>query len=255
MEGRGRRGGREGRRDSSRGRGRREERMNKESEFTQIHLVFQTWIKHYKKLLAITHIPSLHLVYVGVEDGSIMAFSEDLPSHPLISLDPLLTKPPLVSLTPIAQYRDSTQSCSCILAIPLTKQSNQCSGGNQEQQYELWVGQKGNMITVLDAASLRVVKFLLNRLDQSVMPTFVAHLSCSHLVYGSTKGVAKGEGSQGTCDHLSVYSALYHGQYVTRWSVEQKKPMDCFDCRPHATGVEGQLCYFTDSAGDPLLLF
>lgn len=188
-----------------------------------------------------THLPPLHVVYIGLEDGSILAFSEDLPPQPLVSLDPSLTNPPLVSLTPVSQYRDSTQSTACILAIP---QSNQSSGVDDKPSgggdlYELWVGQKGNRITVLDAASLRVIKFLYNQLDQSVMPSFVAYLSCSHMVYGcsSIRGVAKGEGS---CDHGSVYSALYHGQYVTRWNAVTKKPVDCFDCRPHAIEDKGQ---------------
>ena len=212
--------------------------------------MFQTWIKHYKKLLCITHLPPLHLVYIGMEDGSILAYNEELPSQPIISLDPSLTNPPLVSLSPIRQYRDSSQSCSRILAVPQRNQSNRSSSGDQEKLhvsicedlYELWVGQKGNRITVLDAASLRVVKFLHNELDQSVLPTFVAYLSCSHLVYGcsSARGVAKGEGPSGSCDHMSVYSALCHGQYVTRWSVEHKKPVDCFDSRPYGRRNEGQ---------------
>lgn len=202
-------------------------------------------------MLSMTHLPPLHLVYVGLEDGSILAFSEDLPSQPLISLDPSLTNPPLVSLSPVTQYRDSSQSCSCLLAIPRTNPSNQSCGvdhvepsGGGGESYELWVGQKGNRITVLDAASLRVVKFLHNELDQSMMPTFVAYLSCSHLVYGcsSARGAVKGEGPPGSCDHMSVYSALYHGQYVTRWSAELKKPVDCFDCRPYGKD-EGMFLY------------
>lgn len=186
-----------------------------------------------------THLPPLHLVYIGLEDGTILAFSEDLPSPPLVSLDPSLTNPPLVSLTPVSLYRDSTQSSSCILAVPHTNQSNGVSAGGDS--YELWVGQRGNRVTVLDAASLKVIKFLYNLLDRSVLPSFVAYLSCSHMVYGcsSARGVAKAEGV-GSCDHMSVYSALYHGQYVTRWNAVGKKAVDCFDCRPHALGIEGQ---------------
>lgn len=199
-------------------------------------------------MLSMTHLPPLHMVYIGLEDGSILAFGEDLPSQPLVSLDPSLTNPPLVSLTPVSQYRDSTQSSSCILAIPQTNLSNQSGGVDKPSSggdlYELWVGQKGNRITVLDAASLRVIKFLHNQLDQSVMPSFVAYLSCSHMVYGcsSPRGVAKAEGA-GSCDHMSVYSALYRGQYVTRWNAAAKKPVDCFDCRPHAPEDKGQAVY------------
>ena len=204
------------------------------------NLSLQTWIKHYKQIRSLVHLPSLHSVYMGLNDGSVLAYHDELPSQPLVSLDSTLKSPPLVALNPVAQYKDSSQITSCILAIPQSNQSNQ-SGSNDpvKETYELWVGQRDNKITVLDAATLKVVKFLQNSLDQSIMPSFVAYLSCTHLVYGCTarKGVAssKGEGL-GSCDHMSVYSALRHGQYVTRWNSQLKKPMDSFDCRSRVQG-------------------
>lgn len=170
-----------------------------------------------------------------------------------MTLDPSLTTPPLVSLSPVAQYRESSQSSSCIVALPIhdTNTSNQSHSYEREKSsdspgkglYELWVGQKENKITVLDAASLEVVKFLYNSLDKSVMPSFVAYLSCNHLVYGSStvKGAVSGKGEgQGACQHLNVYSALYHGQYVTRWDARKKQPVESFDCQDHANADEGQ---------------
>ncbi len=213
--------------------------------------VLQTWIKHYKKIQAITHLPALRSVYLGLDDGSVLAYSDDLPSLPLVSVDPTLTSPPLVPLVPTATYRDSTQSSSCILALPrhtgVSEGESPPSGGDassakKEFSYELWVGQKGNCITVLDAASLEVVKFLKNPFDKSEMPSFVAYMSCSHLVYGcysaarrSGGGAGKGEGKgEGSEVIASVYSALYHGQYMTRWNAETKKPVGSLDCRTHS---------------------
>ena len=240
----------------------------------------QTWIRHYKQILSMAHLSPLRLVYVGLEDGSILAFDEDLPSPPLVSLDPTLTNPPLISLQPVCQYRDSTQTSSCLLAIPCSSenqsnQSNQSGGQDQEGpslssssssslsspcSYELWVGQKGNRITVLDAATLKVIKFLHNELDQSFMPSYVAYLSCSHLVYGCSSarggGVAgvKGEGAGGVvCDHMSVYSALYHGKFVTRWSASRRKPVNSFDCRPHSTTPDKGQCEATPTQTTPIV--
>ena len=117
----------------------------------------------------------------------------------------------------------------------------ECSGkgssnpGGGKGLYELWVGQKDGRITVLDASSLKVLKFLHNPLDQSKVPSFVAALSCNHMVSSISdfeRGVALGD--VGRCDFLSVYSALYHGQYVTRWNSRTKEAINCFNCQPHS---------------------
>lgn len=211
-----------------------------------INYLPQSWIKHYRKILTISYLSPLHTVYIGLDDGSILAYNDELPSPPFLSLDPSLNHPPLIALSPVTRYRDSTQCSSCILALPRNGTS-QSVGHEQEKpldqsgkgSYELWVGQKENKITVLDAASLKVVKFLHNSLDRSVMPSFVAYLSYSHLVYGCNlgRGVVSGKGEgQGEC--ASVYSALYHGQYVTRWNADTKQPLDTFDCRVHATAED-----------------
>lgn len=219
--------------------------------FCDCILCLQAWIKHYKKIQAISHLPALRLVYLGLDDGSVLAYHDELPSQPLVSIDPAHTTPPLISLTPIATYRDSTQSSSCILPLPRYSQGVE-SATPRDISYELWVGQKGNWITVLDAASLEVVKFLKNPFDQSEMPSFVAYMSCSHLVYGchsvATKVVgraSKGEG-QGVEYGMtaSVYSSLHHGQYVTRWEADTHQPVDSLDCRTHSNdkGQSGDYC-------------
>lgn len=206
----------------------------------------QSWIRHYKKVQSLSHLPPLHSVFIGLDDGSLLAYHDELPAQPLLSIDPALNNPPLVSLPVISQYKDSTQTSASILALPrggasqsvnleLEKTMEKSGKGS----YELWIGQKGNRITVLDAGSLKVVKFLHNSLDQSVMPSYMAYLSCSHLVYGSTpaRGVVSGQG-EGKGECVSVFSALWHGQYITRWNADSKKPVDSFNCQSYATSED-----------------
>lgn len=219
----------------------------------------QTVIKHCKGIQAMLHLPPLHCVYLGLEDGSVLSFHDEVPAQPLVSIDPSLTNPPLVNLSPVARYRDSMQTSACFLALLSTDQSHsdtltrddtfgKGSSNNDTSakemsvnghssgkgSYELWVGQKENRITVLDASSLKVLKFLHNPLDQSTVPSYVTHLSCNHLVcsvWDSEKGMV---GETGGCGFVSVYSALYHGQYVTRWNSRSKEAVDSFNCQPHS---------------------
>ncbi len=194
------------------------------------------------------YLSALRLVYLGLEDGSVLAFSEDLPATPLTSIDPTINNPPLINLAPLAQYCDSTQMSACFLALPTTmtrpvdRSARGLSDGHDDKRvdilsgkglYELWVGQKEGRITVLDASSLKVVKFLSNDFDKSCVPSYVDHLKCKHLVcsmWESDRGLVSETGGSG---YVSVYSALYHGQYVTRWNARTKEPIHCFDCRPH----------------------
>ena len=41
-------------------------------------------------------------------------------------------------------------------------------------------------------------------------------------------GSGKGAGHEET-----VFSALYHGQYVTRWNVDARETVDSFNCRDY----------------------
>lgn len=94
---------------------------------------------------------------------------------------------------------------------------------------------------MLDASTLKVIQFLQNSFDRSVMPSYVAYLSCTHLVYGGSGGGGggvvgcKGEGQEAS---PSVFSALYHGQYVTRWNADTRKPVDSFNSREYASSED-----------------
>ena len=222
-------------------------------------------MKQYKKILSIVHIASLRKVYLGLDDGSVLMYDDEIPAG-------LVTHTPAcIRLDPLVEYMDSTQTSSCLLAIPRIEASSteanpppqsmssekslssfdlqppsfleslkvpQSSGTT----YELWIGQKEGLITVLDAETLEVITFIHNPLDHSRLPSYVAYLSYAHLIYGvnsESVGVA-GFSSNSMTGIVSVYGVLYHGQYVTRWNTETKTAEESFNCKKHLQEGEGK---------------
>ncbi len=163
-----------------------------------------------------TYIPVLKKVYVGLSDGSVLAYSDELPG-PLTG-----ALPAKLRLSPIVEYADSSQSSTCFLVVP--------HGRKQEGgvSYELWVGQKRGVITILDADSLSVIKFIRTTLDLSQVPSYTAYLRYAHLVCGLSPDYS-GECTVKGC--VTVYGALYHGQFVSRWDAVDKKELDCVSCQ------------------------
>ena len=234
-------------------------------------------MKQYKKILSIVHIASLHKVYLGLDDGSVLVYNDELPPG-------LITQfPACVTLDPLMVYMDSTQTSSCLLAIPRLEASATEANPPQSMSdkslnsldlqpssfaeqprgsqssgptYELWVGQKNGLITILNAETLEVITFIQNPLDLSRLPSYVAYLSYAHLIYGVNSESVGGSGypdSSGTTalpDVISVYGALYHGQYVTRWNTEDKTARDSFNCEEHLERGEGTvfLCKLVSSS-------
>lgn len=220
-------------------------------------------MKQYKKILSIVHIASLHKVYLGLDDGSVLMYDDELPSGLIIQT------PACIKLDPLIEYMDSTQTSSCLLAIPRIEAST--TGTNTAPQsfsdkppnsmelqppsiseqlkatqssgttYELWVGQKNGLITILNAETLEVIDFIQNPLDQSRLPSYVAYLSYAHLIYGVNSESVGPAGfmSNSMPDVVSVYGALYHGQYVTRWNTDNKKAEESFNCENHLEKGEG----------------
>ena len=233
-------------------------------------------MKQYKKILSIVHIASLRRVYLGLDDGSVLMYNDELPSS-------LTTQfPACITLEPRTVYMDSTQTSSCLLAIPRIEGTSQAAGEANPPQsmtsdkslnsfdlqppsfteqprgpqssgstYELWVGQKNGLITILNAETLEVITFIQNPLDHSRVPSYVAYLSYAHLIYGvnsesvgGTTGYPDGGSGGGTAalpDVVSVYGALYHRQYVTRWNTEDKTARDSFNCEEHLEQGEGTI--------------
>ena len=237
--------------------------------FTMSLAYIQIWVKQYKKILSIVHIASLRKVYLGLDDGSVLMYNDELPTG-------LTTQfPACITLDPLMEYMDSTQTSSCLLAIPRLEPSTAETNPPQsllsdkslnsldlqppsftEQPrgpqssgptYELWVGQKNGLITILNAETLEIIAFIQNPLDLSRLPSYVAYLSYAHLIYGVNSESVGGTGypgSSGTTalpDVVSVYGALYHGQYVTRWNTENKTAVESFNCEGHLEQGEGTI--------------
>ena len=208
----------------------------------------QAWLQQYTAILSILHIPTLQKVYIGFENGSVLAFDDDLASA-ITTITPARIK-----LLPICEYHDTTQTSACLLGVPRV---SSCPVSSQPQSttatsFEIWVGQKAGLITILDAEKLTVLKFLQNTVDLSRTPSYVAHLTYANLVCSVSPepaGSSSNSGSEKTTggvlagnmvtECVSVYGALYHGQYVTRWSAESKAIVQSFNCEKHMEEKEG----------------
>jgi hypothetical protein len=231
-------------------------------------------VKQYKKILSIVHIAALRKVYLGLDDGSVLVYNDELPPGVTTQF------PACITLDPVMVYMDSTQTSSCLLAIPRIDSASSAAGGDANHPpqsmsdkslnsldlqppsfsteqprgpqssgptYELWVGQKNGLITILNADTLEVITFIQNPLDLSRVPSYVAYLSYAHLIYGVNSesvgggagGYSDGNGATALPDVVSVYGALYHGQYVTRWNTEDKTARDSFNCEEHLERGEG----------------
>ena len=199
--------------------------------------------QQYTAILSILHIAALQRVYIGFENDSVLAFDDDLASA-ITTITPARIK-----LLPICEYHDTTQTSACLLAVP---QVNSCSIPQSQPQstsatsFEIWVGQKAGLITILDAEKLTVLKFLQNTVDLSRIPSYVAYLTYGNLVCSISPEPAASssngppEKTSGgvlagnvVAECVSVYGALYHGQYVTRWSAESKTVVQSFNCEKH----------------------
>ena len=212
------------------------------------------------------HIALLRKVYLGLDDGSVLMYDDEIPAGLVIQT------PACIKLDPLIEYMDSTQTSSCLLAIPKietsTAEANHLPWSMSSEKsltsfdlqqpsfpeslkvpqsrgttYELWVGQKDGLITVLDAETLEVITFIHNSLDKSRLPSYVAYLSYAHLIYGvnSESVGAAGFSSSSMTGVVSVYGALYHGQYVTRWNTETKTAEESFNCENHLQKGEGRV--------------
>ena len=99
-----------------------------------------------------------------------------------------------------------------------------------------------------------MLKFLQNTVDLSRTRSYVAYLTYANLVCSVSPEPAASssngppEKTSGgvlagnyVAECVSVYGALYHGQYVTRWSAESKTVVQSFNCEKHMEGKEGTL--------------
>ncbi len=202
----------------------------------------QAWIRQYVPILSIVHLAPLKRVFIALGNGSVLGFDDDIPN--VVTMP----APVRIHLTEVSEYHDPSQSSTCLLVVPATSTQPHSSS------FELWVGQKNGLITVLDAATLNVIKFIRNTLDLSKVPSYMAYLTYANLVCGVNlkqmysnasppvlRREYRSEGGEAKGSPTCVYGAMYHGQYVTRWDSDSKVPMESFDCESHMDDKEGEL--------------
>ena len=149
------------------------------------------------------YIPALRRVYVGLSDGTVYAYSDEVTGGPAGN------GPANIKLSLLAEYSDTTKTSSCFLVVPQGKRNE---GG---VTYELWVGQKRGIITILDAEMLAVIKSVRTTMDLSKVPSYTAYLSYMYnSLYGMSPDYSEECARRGCA---TVYGALYHGQFVSRW--------------------------------------
>ena len=184
-------------------------------------------------------------------------YNDELPSN-------LVTQTP--SCVPLMEYMDAKQTSSCLLAIqrieaastakiePSTHLStdSQLSDQPRVQQptkttHELWIGQTSGFITVLNAETLAVITYIYNPFELSCLPSYVTFLVTNHphnIHYDSLQSSGAYEDSNIMVDSsqedvLTVYGAVYDGQFVTRWDVEKRTAAESYNCEKHLEGDEG----------------
>ena len=211
-------------------------------------------------MLSIVHITSLHKVYLGLSDGSVLVYDDELP------LGLTTETKACVKFDPLMEYLDVKQVSSSLLAIERvetvkTEPSNlkhlhlstdsQLSDQATMQQptmntiHELWVGQTSGFVTVLNAETLAVITYIYNPFETSRLPSHVAFLVTNHshnIYYDDSESNETCENSDTVNeDSLTVYGAVYDGQFVTRWDVKKRRAAESYNCEKHLERDEGTL--------------
>ena len=168
------------------------------------------------KVLSMVHIASLHKVYLGLDDGSVLVYNDELP--------PGLTAETLgcIKFDPLMEYLDVKQDSSCLLAIERIEtvktepfmhlqEDSQLSDPSTIQQpmksttRELWVGQTSGFVTVLNAETLAVITYIYNPFETSRLPSYVAFLVTNHphnVYYDDSE-------SNKTCENSDTVNVLF----------------------------------------------
>ena len=206
------------------------------------------------------HIASLHKVYLGLNDGSVLMYNDELPPGQCLATE----TPASVKFDPLMEYLDVKQVSSFLLGInraetvktePLhvhiSADSQQSDQATVQQPTinttdELWVGQTSGFVTVLNAETLTVITYIYNPFETSRLPSYVAFLVTNHphnSYYDDLESNETCENSDTVNvpqkDPLTVYGAVYDGQFVTRWDVKKRRAAESYNCEKHMEGGEG----------------
>ena len=186
---------------------------------------------------SITYISELSQVYVGLANGTVLSYSDTLPSVQPVTNDEDNTTPNIMTfIEPLGTYKEYNEVCPVILPVPLRNLQK----FPQKYDYHLWIGQKDREITVLDAWDLSIVDFVNSPNDKTLCPSYLDQIPFCHLV--SSGGLNGKEQSQagGNSSYIEetefydiepvmVYGALRLGQYISVWDGLTRDLVSCFD--------------------------
>ena len=205
----------------------------------------QAWLEDKFPILSILHVKDTKLVYIALENGSVYAVKDDIS----VEMSMAGVQPALINLNVVAKHKKFNTISACLTAVPTS-----------ESTFEVWVGQKDRHISVLNAEDLDTVASLQVTNDTSKVPHYVAHLTVANLVCHSTMmpapTVAMGDSDVtrnggdfwGGRESVSVFAALYHGQFITQWDANTRENIDILNCSDYVKDNSGKcLCISSDS--------
>ena len=192
------------------------------------HPLLQFWVRQGIPILSLAFLPNMSRMYVGLEDGSVFMYSNNI--TPFMSWVTDIQS----IMKPLAVFEEHGQTAATLLVIP-----RQCVGEDESVHYDLWVGQSDKSIAVLDGDTLEPIMYLSNPLDHTPCPHYLSQLTYTHLTSSVPPNAFKREGlpnkpAVATPWHrmsVDVYAALQHGRCITRWNARRREIDECMDCR------------------------
>ena len=199
----------------------------------------QAWLEDKFPILSILHVKDTRLVHIALENGSVYAVEDDIS----VEMNMAGVQPALISLNVVSKHKKFNTISACLTAVPTS-----------ESTIEIWVGQKDRQISILSAENLNTIANLEVTNDSSKVSHYIAHLTVANLVCHSTvmpaaaaavggNDVTKnGGGIREERKSVSVFAALYHGQFITQWDVITRENIDNLNCSDYVKDNPGWCC-------------
>ena len=199
----------------------------------------QAWLEDKFPILSILHVQETRRVYIALENGCVYAVKDDIS----VEMSTAGVQPAVINLNIVAKHKKFNTISACLAAVPTSPSS-----------FEIWVGQKDRRISVLNAEDLDTVASIKVSNDTSQVSHYVAHLTVANLVCHSAMmppaaGMGGGDVTRnGWEDHksVSVFAALYHGQFVTQWDVVTRENIDILNCSDYVKDNPGRAYVYCD---------
>ena len=194
----------------------------------------QAWLEDNFPILDILHVKETQLAYIALENGSVYAVKDDIS----VQMNLAGVSPALINLEVVAKHKKVNSIAACLTVVP-----------KNDLSFEIWVGQKNRNITILDAENLNVVATLCVSSDVSKVSHYIAHLTVANLVCHYMRPTVAGNNdtAAGNNNHsngesylvekesVSVFAAVYHGQFITQLDADTKESIDLLNCCDYLT--------------------